>query len=988
MAEKSERSERKRPARLRSFHELMRHRVKRILLISSLYDSFVMSEEGHLAEALLSHFIEFDRSSIPDVVRVSTTAEALKLLDEGNTFDLVVASLNAGDGNAVQITNRLREASFDMPVIALAFSPRELHEFVTKNDVSGLERIFLWQGDVRIFLAMVMYLEDRLNVAHDTSVRGVPAIIVVEDSVRYYSSFLPTIYAELFRHTQRLLSEDLNLSQMMIRMRARPKVLLSTTYEEAWEYFERYGEYVIGVVSDFEYPRGGRLEKLAGLELCRRAIELRPDIRLVLQSSRPENRELAEELGASFLVKGSPILLQELRKILVQRFGLGDFVFRIPGGPEVGRAQDLKSLARKIASVPTESFAYHASRNHFSKWLKARTEFALAEKLVPPRDEDALDPERLRSHYLERIDEFRRDRDRTVIADFDRQRFEPSVSITRIGSGSLGGKARGVAFANKMLVAPGVMDRFPQIDIAVPPCVVLGTQVFDEFLAYEWIHEFAMSPRTDEEIIQLFLQAPFPRAAGADLRVFLQRVKHPLAVRSSSLMEDSLSQPFAGVYQTFMLPNSDSDLEVRLMQLTDAVKRVYASTFAERAKTYLSVTSHRLEEEKMAVMIQELVGQRHDDRFYPDFAGVARSHNFYPEPGHTSEDGVAAVALGLGRTVVGGDACLRFCPKYPQQIVGFSSVEDALQNSQREFYALDLGRVAQRHSEAKIERFPLELAERDGTLTWLGSTYAADDNRIVDGISRAGVRLVTFAQVLKHGAFPLAELLRVLLERCTAGTGAPVEIEFAGDLGGPDRRPRLAFLQLRPMALSREGEEVEIGEIGERDLVCRSDRVLGNGRIDDLRDLVVVDLDRFDRQKSWEVAGEVASLDATLREAGTPYVLVGLGRWGSADPSLGIPVTWNQIAGARVIVEAGFEDIKVAPSQGTHFFQNLTSCNVGYFTVNPDVGDGWLNWEWLSGVEAERETTFLRHVRLAEPLVVKMNGRSGDGVILKPAAAD
>ncbi|MDP6540008.1 MAG: PEP/pyruvate-binding domain-containing protein [Planctomycetota bacterium] len=983
MTKESERSGRHAAARLRSFHELMRHRVKRILLVSSVYDSFVMSEEGHLAEALLSQFIDFDRSSIPDVVQVASGAEVLELLEEGNSFDLVVSSLETTDCDAVRLTNRLREAGFDLPVIALAFSPRELHEFVTDNDTSELERIFLWQGDVRVFLAMVMYLEDRLNVANDTSVHGVPAIIVVEDSVRYYSSFLPTIYAELFRHTQRLLSEELNLSQRMIRMRARPKVLLSDTYEEAWEYFERYGEYVIGIVSDFEYPRGGRLEKLAGLDLCRRALAERKDVRLVLQSSRPENREQAEELGASFLVKGSPFLLQDLRKILVGRFGFGDFIFRDLSGDEVDRAEDLKSLAKKIASVPAESFAYHAGRNHFSKWLKARTEFALAERLVPRGGEDETDPEDLRRHFLALIEEYRQERDRTVIADFDRKRFEPSVSITRIGAGSLGGKARGVAFANKVLVASGVGDRFEEIDIGVPPCVALGTEVFEEFLAYGRIHEFAMGRRPDEEIIRLFLQAPFPRAAGSDLRAFLQHAKHPLAVRSSSLMEDSLSQPFAGIYRTIMLPNSASDLDLRLMQLTDAIKRVYASTFSEKAKTYLSVTSHRLEEERMAVMVQELVGERHEERFYPDFAGVARSHNFYPEPGQAAEDGVCAVALGLGRTVVGGDPCLRFCPEYPQRIVGFSTVDDALQNSQREFFALDLSRVTPRHGEVELERFPLELAERDGPLSWLGSTYTADDHRIVDGISRAGVRLVTFAQILKHGAFPLPELLSELLARSAEGTGAPVEIEFAGNLGRPGRRPRFAFLQLRPMALSKEGAEVEIGEPSEEELVCRSHRVLGNGRLDGLRDVVVVDRSRFDRQRTWEVAGEVAALDATLRARETPYVLVGLGRWGSADPSLGIPVTWNQIAGARVIVETGFEDLRVAPSQGTHFFQNLTSCHVGYFTVNPDLGDGLLAWDWLSTVDAESETTFLRHLRLDAPLVVKMDGRTGDGVILK-----
>lgn len=974
-------------ARMRSFHELMQHRVQRILLVSSLYDSFVISEEGQLPEELIGHFVDLDRSHTPDLIQVNDIAAALELLRSDERFDLVVSSLNTSDGNAALLASRMHEAGVEIPVIALGYSGRELYEFTSRHDSRDLERIFLWRGDVRIFLAMVMYLEDRLNVENDSGLQGVPVILLVEDSIEFYSSFLLTIYSELMRHTSQLLSSDMNLSQKMVRMRARPKVLLCTSYEEAWEHFERYEERILGVLSDVEYPRGGTLDKRAGLKLCRRVRARRPDVRLVLQSSRAENRKLASDLGASFLTKGSPVLLEDLRAVLIDRFGFGDFIFRLPDGTEIDRASDLRELRAKIERVPGESIVYHATRGHFPNWLKARTEFALAEMLQAPErgePEDFGDPEGLRRGILARIDSFREERARMVIAEFDRKRFDPDVSITRIGAGSMGGKARGVAFANRMLQASGVRQRFPDIDIHVPPSVVVATSVFDEFLEYEWTRGFAIAKHEDQEITQLFLQAPFPRAAGADLRSYLQRVRYPLAVRSSSLMEDSLSQPFAGVYRTFMLPNNDFDVDVRLRQMTDAVKRVYASTFAEQAKTYISMSSHRLEEEKMAVMIQQLVGRPHQDRFYPDFAGVARSYNFYPEPGHAAEDGVAAVALGMGKAVVGGDPCLRFCPRYPRQIVGFSSVHDALQNSQRELHALDLSRLGDGDESLELERHGLEVAEEDGLLTWLGSTYVHDDQRIVDGISRSGVRLVTFAQVLKYEAYPLAELLRALLECCAQGTGAPVEIEFAGNLGGRDRRPSFAFLQLRPMALAREAEAVEIGPVSDGALVCRSPRVLGNGNIEDIRDLLVVDIASFDRSRSREVAQQVAGFDALLRAGQTPYVLIGVGRWGSADPHLGIPVSWNQIAGARVIVEAGFEDIRVVPSQGTHFFQNLTSCHVGYFTVNPEVGEGHVDWSWLASQEAVRQTELVRHIRLPRPLSVKMNGRTGEGVILKP----
>ncbi len=974
-------------AHLKSFHELMRNRVSRILLVSSLYDSFIMSEEGHLQETLLSQFLDLNLANIPDLVHVESAEEAVELLVREPDFELVVSSIQTGDGDAGALAKRLREEGISARVVALAYTNRELADFLENENRGELDGIFLWQGDTRILVAIVKYVEDRLNAENDTGLGGVPAIIVVEDNIRFYSSFLPAIYSELLRHTHALLSEDLNLSQKMMRMRARPKVLLCDNYEDAWDWFDRFSEHVLGIVSDFEYPREGKLDPRAGLDLCSRAVERHSDIRLVLQSSKPKNRELAEEIGASFLLKGSATLLQDLRKLLVDRFGFGDFVFRGAGRKVVDRATDLSSFAEKLAEVPPECVVYHAERNHFSNWLKARTEFAIAERLRPRKLAEFESVEHMRAHLLGEINEYRHERLRTVISDFERKRFEPEATITRIGAGSLGGKARGVAFANRILLGSGVDEMFPDVDIRVPSSVVVGTQVFDQFLEYGEIRDIAIASDSDELIEDSFVSAPFPRPTVGNLRSLVQRVKYPLAVRSSSLLEDSLSQPFAGVYRTFMLPNNDPEIDVRWRQLVNAVKRVYASAFTQRAKAYLSMTSFRLEEEKMAVMVQQLVGNQHKDRFYPDFAGVARSHNFYPEPGHAAEDGVVAVALGLGRTVVDGSPCLRFNPKYPQQIVSFSSVADALKSSQRDFFGVDLIRETY-DGIVGMRRYPLELAEEDGALKYLGSTYSHADDRIVDGISRDGVRLVSFAQVLKHDAFPLAKIIQVLLDRCAEGTGGPVEIEFAGNLASATRkRSQFAFLQLRPLALSKEQEAVEIGDWRDEELLCRTPRVLGNGRIDDIADVVVVDIETFERQKSPEVAREVARFDALLRKEGRPYLLIGVGRWGSADPSLGIPVAWNQIAGARAIVEAGFKDIKVAPSQGTHFFQNLTSCSVGYFTVNPDVGEGHVDWEWLAGLKSVDSTEYVRHLRLEKPLLVVMSGRTGEGVIVKPRSA-
>ncbi len=972
-----------RPARLTSFHELMRQRVRRILLVSSLYDSFIMSEEGQLQESLLNQFLSLHLDSFPDVVQVDSHDEALRALAGSRAFDLVIASVTVGGAGAAELARRMRAAGRAEPVLALAYTGAELRRLLAR-ETDGLERSFLWQGDVRLLLAMVAYVEDRLNVALDSARFGVPVILVVEDSVRAYSSFLPAIYTEIYRHTERLLSEGLNLSQKMMRMRARPKVLLCTTHEEALESFERYEGQVLGIVSDFELPRGGRLDGHAGPDLCRHALARRPDVRVVLQSSERSNRAEAQALGASFLLKGSPVLLQDLRQLLVARFGFGDFVFRLPDGSEVARAGDLKAFAERLASVPAESLVYHAERNHVSYWLKARTELALAEELRPRRLSDFDGPEHLRAELLARIEAARARQARTVIADFDRERFDPRATFTRVGGGSLGGKARGLAFASRVLADSGLAEAFPGVAIEVPPSLVLGTEVFERFLERPDLDQSLLAEASDEEIVRRFLEAPFPREAVPSLHAFLQRVRVPLAVRSSGLLEDSLSQPFAGVYRTFLLPNNHLDAEPRWQQLAAAIKRVYASVFEAQARGYLEVTSYRLEEERMAVMIQTLVGRAHEGAFYPDFAGVARSHDFYPLPGQEPADGVAAVALGLGRTVVEGGACLRFSPRHPRRALGSSSPAEALRASQREFFALDLARELEEPGLARQLALPLAAAERDGVLARLGSTYVPEDDRIVPGIARAGVRLVRFAQVLEGDELPLAPVLEALLARCSRAMGGPVEIEFAGELARPGAPARFALLQLRPLALSQSGEAVAIEDAPAERFLCRSRRILGNGRIDGVRDLVVVQREGFRRERSAQAAQAVARFDALLRAADTPYVLIGVGRWGSADPALGIPVRWHQIAGAQAIVEASFEDLAVEPSQGTHFFQNLVAGSVGYFTVDAAAGDR-LDWDWLAAQPAVAEDGLVRHLRLERPLVVQMDGRAGEGAILKPA---
>src|SRR5688572_24882994 len=880
--------------RLEDFHDLMRHRVMDILLVASPYDSFLLEEAGQLSERVLGEFRNLDLHYGPGITSVATGAEAVALATEQPRFNLVLTTLQLADMNAAELAARVTEAGLAVPVIGLAFDTAELNAFVARHDLGALDRVFLWTGDARILVAIVKDVEDRLNVAHDTATAGVQVILVIEDNVRFYSSFLPAIYAELLHQSQQLTTEGVNIAQKILRMRARPKILLCRTFEEAWAAFTAYRDDVLGVISDVEFPRGGERAADAGLEFARMVRAPCPDVPILLHSSRPENEERAREAGADFLLKGSPVLLQELRRFMVDYFGFGPFVFRTADGREVGRALDLKGLEEKLHTVPVESVTYHAERNHFSKWLKARTEFRLAHRLRPRKVTDFAGAEGLRRHLIEAIAEYRRESGEAVVADFDRETFasdEPwpgtggTGGFHRLGGGSLGGKARGLAFMRRLLAEGGAGHGLGGVRVSVPAAVVVATDVFDRFLDNNHLRDFAMRA-ADDALRRRFEAAPFPADIRRDLRAFVERARHPLAVRSSSLLEDSPYQPFTGVYETLMLANDEVGVDARLDRLLSAIKRVYASTFTRQAKDYMRATPYRLEEEKMAVILQQVVGTRHGPRFYPDLAGVARSHNFYPSPPLTARDGIAAVALGLGRTVVDGGACLRFSPRHPQRLVQFSSVADALENSQRTFWALELGGGGEAGVEERL--FDLDAAEADGTLAGLASTWSSENDAVYDGVSRPGVRLVTLASVLKHKSFPLAEILDRVLDLGAWGMGAPAEIEFAANLSAPAGAPReFGLLQLRPLALSREREELQIGQVAADALICRSANVLGNGRVE-LRDVVAVDHLRFDRGQSRETAAQLAQFNAALAAEGRPYLLFGVRRWGSRDSWLGI----------------------------------------------------------------------------------------------------
>lgn len=975
--------------RFQGFQNLMRLRVRDILLVSSLYDLYLFEEDGRLYELIRNEYQGLNLSHSPELTRVSSGKDAIALAREEKRFDLIITTLHIEDMHPINFATMVKESGLNIPVVLLAHDNKELKYLLLKPEISAFDKIFIWQGDFRIIIAIVKYLEDKMNIDHDSRIVGVQNIIFIEDNVKYYSSFLPVIYTEILNQSQRLISEGINLTHRFLRMRARPKILLCTSYEEAWEFYQKYKDLVLGVISDVDFPKNGQQNPTAGLEIAENIKKEHPDIPVLLASNNPEHADAARNIGASFVLKDSSMLFNDLRQFMIHNFSFGDFIFRTQEGVEVGRANNLKSLEEQLKVVPEESLRYHGQKNHFSNWLKARTEFWLAHQLRPRKVSDYSSVEDLRQDLINSLHNYRNLRQRGIIADFVKESFDPNSSFARIGGGSLGGKARGLGFVNTLINNYNVRDQFKGVRISVPAAVVIGTNVFDQFLEENNLRKFALDCDDDEEITRRFLEAEkFPEDILGELAAFLDIIHSPLAVRSSSLLEDSQYHPFAGVYETYMIPNNHPNPLIKLNDLLNTIKRVYASTFYQGAKNYIKITSYRLEEEKMAVIVQKIIGEKHDQKFYPEFSGVAKSFNFYPIAPQKSTDGIVSVALGLGKTVVDGGNTVRFCPKFPTDLIQFYSTAESLDSSQKDFYALnlegksDFGFVTH---DMLTEKYGLDIAEKDGTLNLIGSTYSKENDSISDGLSRPGIRIVTFGPMLKHKFFPLPEILELLLDMGTWGMGTPIEIEFAVNMSAGRNNPiEFGLLQMRPLVINREHEEITIDKFEPEKLLCYSEQVLGDGVVNCIYDVVFVDYNTFDRAKSREVAKEVSMFNSQLMDENRPYLLVGVGRWGSLDPWLGIPVNWEQIAGAHAIVESGFKDFAVEPSQGSHFFQNITSFMIGYFHVNSHKHQGLIDWEWLLKQEPYDSKVFTKHLRFTSPLVIKMNGHQNKGVIYKP----
>jgi len=974
--------------RFKIFHELMQSKVRDILLVSTLYDACIIDEDGRLAERIIYEYRGLNLSQPPRLTWVSSASEALAVLDN-KKIDLVITMLRLADTDAYALGRELKKKAPNLPVVLLSHSapdPRCVIESPPRHDI---DRSFVWTGNTELLIALVKSAEDVMNVARDTQLAGVRVILFVEDSPLYLSSLLPILYREVILQTQAVMEEALNEEHKLLTMRARPKILVAESFEEAENLYKRFEPYILGIISDVRVPRNCQLDPDAGISFLTNVKVERPDIPLLLTSSELSNAPRAAEIPAKFLNKNSPGLHAELRSFLVRHLGFGDFVFRTPDGREIARVSNMRSLEKILPSIPAESFYFHWSRNDFSRWLFARTEVILASKLRPATDNDfSGDVESMREFIISNVRNRRLRRQKGIVVSLDASDFDPDTDFLKIGKGSLGGKARGLIFISNMLHRnPVLQDKFPEVKFFFPQTLVVTTEGFDSFLEINEMRGMSKTNAPDERVADAFIKAKFPRWIEKKLKVFLSHAKYPLAVRSSSLLEDSRFRPYAGLYRTYMLPNNHPELETRLSQLITAIKLVYASTYFKSPRSFAQRSPHRTEEEKMAIIIQRLVGKQYGSHFYPAISGVAQSHNYYPLSHMRMDEGVGHVALGLGKIVMEGGRVLRFSPKYPQVLPQFATVADTLKNSQRFFYSLNMENpslAVDLNEDSTLERREVSAADQDGPLGMLASTYLPEEERISDDAIMAGHRILTFSQVLKYGLFPLPEILSEILDMGRQGMGCPVEIEFSINIAqDPKLEPQFAFLQIRPMADERQMMGVKITDKDIAEAFCFSSHALGNGRKNDLRDILYVKPDSFDVSRTPEIVREIDGLNSILAKENRKYLLIGPGRWGSADRWLGIPVNWSDISGVGAIVETTVPELSVEPSQGTHFFHNITTLGIDYVMVASD-GEDFLDWNWLASRPIAHETAHLAHVQLTAPFLSKVDGSTMRCVMLPP----
>lgn len=977
-----------------SYRFLMQNRINEILLVSSTYDSFIIEEDARLSDQIFEEFHNLNLRTLPHIIRATSANRALELLRE-RKFDLVITMRRLGEINPLLFADQVKDIQ-DIPVVLLLNNSSELQYLSARALAeSNIDNTFVWNGNSTVFVAIIKLLEDRLNIDLDIKTGDTRVIIVVEDSIRFYSLYLPVLYSEIMLQTQRLISEGANDYLSLLQMRSRPKILLARSYEEALVDYEKYQDHLLGMITDIRFPQNDVIKEDAGFDLVRKIREQAPTLPIMLQSSNEKNRNESEALNGFFVNKNDRSLIHELRTFLLDYMSFGSFTFRLPDDSIVGSADNLFELRDELKKVPLESFVYHAQNDHFSGWLAARGEFAVARQVKPRKVSEFDNKEDLRQLIIASVEDILQER-MGIIVDFDRQNYQSHSRFIRLRPGSLGGKGRGLAFLLFLRSSynAGFREEFPEVDIQIPRTVVIGTDEFDQFMRENQLYEFVSTDRTDREIMERFLEANISVELRDDLRFIYRDQTRPLAVRSSSIFEDSLFQPFAGVFSTYMLPNCHPDLEVRLEQLISAIKLVYASTYLKLARSYAETLSISLSGSCMAVVIQEVVGCSYGERYYPNFSGNASSYNYYPLGNHLQpEDRIAFVVMGLGKTVVDGGLARRFSPKHPGVNI-FSSVEDEISGSQRSFYAVRLNKDdcidLDQGENTFLENCNLRDAIEDNTLEQVADTYDPHGGRLSSGFlnSENGAPVITFNRQLKYGTFPMAEIINRVLQLGEKAMGCPVEIEFAGNFSGnPDEKPTFRLLQLRPFLEHEEPLMIDDLDVADKDLFVSSSVVSGNRVIPDIQDIIYVKPESFDLTQTVEMITEIMDLNRTLVEGDLPYILIGPGRWGTCERHLGIPVDWSDISGARVIMEVDLVDFQVDHSQGSHFFHNISSAGIPYFYIKYNSGTDFLDWDWMDSVSLVRETRYFRHVRTKEPLLVIVNGKKRSGKIIKPEPA-
>ena len=969
-----------------AFQNLMQRRIYNVLLIASPYDAFMMEEDGRIEEQLYFEYTSLNLSSPPRVAQASSYEDAYELLTT-KSFDLIIAMPGNDIGQTFREAKTIKQLHPDIPFIVLTPFSREVSRRLANEHFSGVDYVFSWLGNVDLLLAIIKLMEDKMNSDNDILEVGIQTILLVEDSIRFYSSVLPHLYKFLLKQSLVFSTEALNEHEQMLRMRGRPKVILARTYEEAQELYDKYKDKILGVITDVSFNRQGAKDKLAGIKLAREIKAKDPYVPIIIESSENENEAYAQELGVSFIDKNSKKFPVDLGRTITDNFGFGAFIIRNPEtGKEVMRINDLKELQDNLFDIPDNLLLYHASHNDISRWLYSRAMFPIAEIIQAHRFQSIEEAPEVKRFFFNLIVKYRKMKNKGVVAIFKKNRFDYYSNFARIGQGSLGGKGRGLAFIDSIIKKYPICDNFDGVVVSIPRTVVLCTDIFDQFMEENNLYPIALSDATDEAILDAFMQASLPIALKDDFYALFEVIDRPLAIRSSSLLEDSHYQPFAGIYSTYMIPHlTDKDDMYQL--LGNAIKSVYASVFYAESKAYMTATSNLIDQEKMAIIIQEVAGAEHDGLYYPSFAGVGRSLNYYPINDEQPEDGVTEVAVGLGKYIVDGGLALRFSPRHPDKVLQTSTLDLALRDTQTQLYALDIKDADRSFSVDdgfNIQKIRIQDAAKNGSLKYMVSTFDPQDQIIRDNDCGMGRRVVTFANILQHKVFPLAEIVDFMLSEGEKEMRRPVDIEFAGciDKKG-EMKGNVYWLQIRPIVDRKEMLDEKIMDTASENLILKSTQALGHGMMDGVKDVIYVKTKNFSSFNNSLIAREIEKINKQYVEKGEGYILIGPGRWGSSDTALGIPVKWAHISAARVIAETALPNYRIEPSQGTHFFQNLTSFGVGYFTIDDKKG-GICDIDYLDNMPAVAETDFVRIVRFDNPLQIGINGKTGLGIIVKP----